>query len=58
MILKLGNFRNPDHKDPPYTPTKLFKVQRIKPIKGNPYWEKEILKSLRLDGKVFYSIES
>ncbi|XP_055389139.1 39S ribosomal protein L30, mitochondrial [Condylostylus longicornis] len=43
--------RTPDHKDPPITPSKLFRVQRVKPVKGNPYWEKRILKDLGLDGK-------
>lgn len=32
-------------------PAKLFRVQRIKPVKGNPYWEKRLLKELGLDGK-------
>ncbi|PSN49928.1 hypothetical protein C0J52_07052 [Blattella germanica] len=40
-----------DEKDPPYEPTKLFMVQRIKPVKGNPYWDKMILKQLKLDRK-------
>lgn len=44
--------RHPDFKDPPYEPAKLFRVQRIKPVKGNPYWEKDILKALKLDGKI------
>ncbi|KAI4459454.1 mitochondrial ribosomal protein l30 [Holotrichia oblita] len=43
--------RNKDFKDPPYTPTKLFRVQRIKPVKGTPWWERNILKELKLDGK-------
>ncbi|KAI8035513.1 39S ribosomal protein L30, mitochondrial [Drosophila gunungcola] len=43
--------RTPDHQDPPMEPSKLFRVQRIKPVKGNPYWEKRILKDLGLDGK-------
>ncbi|XP_055906523.1 39S ribosomal protein L30, mitochondrial [Eupeodes corollae] len=43
--------RTQDHQDPPITPAKLFRVQRIKPVKGNPYWEKRILKDLGLDGK-------
>ncbi|XP_054728301.1 39S ribosomal protein L30, mitochondrial-like [Anastrepha obliqua] len=41
----------PDHEDPPVEPAKLFRVQRIKPVKGNPFWEKRILKDLGLDGK-------
>ncbi|XP_030378590.1 39S ribosomal protein L30, mitochondrial [Scaptodrosophila lebanonensis] len=43
--------RTPDHQDPPVTPAKLFRVQRIKPMKGNPYWEQRLLKDLGLDGK-------
>ncbi|CAH1972795.1 unnamed protein product [Acanthoscelides obtectus] len=43
--------RNADFKDPPYEPTKLFRVERIKPMKGLPYWERHILKELKLDGK-------
>ncbi|KAK9886413.1 hypothetical protein WA026_016692 [Henosepilachna vigintioctopunctata] len=44
--------RRPDFKDPPYEPTKLFRVQRIKPLKGTPYFEREILKLFKLDGKI------
>lgn len=44
--------RYPNFKDPPYEPAKLFRVQRIRPVKGNPYWEKDILKALKLDGKM------
>nr|CAH7758144.1 unnamed protein product [Callosobruchus chinensis] len=43
--------RHPDFKDPPYEPTKLFRVERLKPMKGLPYWEKNLLKELRLDEK-------
>ncbi|EDW26865.1 GL14759 [Drosophila persimilis] len=43
--------RTSDHQDPPIEPAKLFRVQRIKPMKGNPFWEKRILKDLGLDGK-------
>ncbi|XP_011189672.1 39S ribosomal protein L30, mitochondrial [Zeugodacus cucurbitae] len=42
---------NPEHEDPPIEPAKLFRVQRVKPVKGNPFWEKRILKDLGLDGK-------
>ncbi|XP_034949084.1 39S ribosomal protein L30, mitochondrial [Chelonus insularis] len=41
--------RNADHKDPPFEPTKLLMVQRVKPYKGNPYWEKYILDALKLN---------
>lgn len=43
--------RDPNFQDPPYIASKLFRVQRIKPIKGCPYWEKNILKEFKLDGK-------
>ncbi|KAK9502442.1 hypothetical protein O3M35_011221 [Rhynocoris fuscipes] len=44
--------RHPDkHEDPPYEPTKLLMIQRVKPFKGNAYWLKRILKELKLDGK-------
>ncbi|KDR09964.1 39S ribosomal protein L30, mitochondrial [Zootermopsis nevadensis] len=43
--------RFPDEKDPPYEPTKLLMVQRVKPLKGNPYWDKKLLKHFGLDGK-------
>lgn len=43
--------RTSDHQDPPVEPAKLFRVQRIKPVKGNPFWEKRLLKDLGLDGK-------
>lgn len=44
--------KSPDFKDPPYEPSKLFKVQRIKLLKGCPHWEKNILKEFKLDGKL------
>lgn len=44
--------RRPDFQDEPYQPTKLFRVQRIKPVKGTPYWERNILKEFKLDGKL------
>ncbi|KAG8238718.1 hypothetical protein J437_LFUL015276 [Ladona fulva] len=43
--------RFPDQKDPPYEPSKLFMVQRLKPLKGTPYWEKSIMRQLKLDGR-------
>ncbi|KPI95484.1 39S ribosomal protein L30, mitochondrial [Papilio xuthus] len=41
--------RSPDHKDPEYTPSKLFRVERIRPVKNNPWWQKLILKELKID---------
>lgn len=43
--------RNPDDPIPKVAePAKLFRVERIKPVKGNPYWEKRILRDLGLYG--------
>ncbi|XP_012218990.2 large ribosomal subunit protein uL30m [Linepithema humile] len=41
--------RTPDHVDPPFKPSKLLMVKRVKPFWGNPWWEKETLKTLGLD---------
>ncbi|XP_046354071.1 39S ribosomal protein L30, mitochondrial-like isoform X1 [Haliotis rufescens] len=30
----------------------LHLVQRVKPLKGRPYWERETMKTLKLDGKM------
>ncbi|XP_026813769.1 uncharacterized protein LOC113554220 [Rhopalosiphum maidis] len=38
--------------DPPYTPTKLFMVQRVKRYLYNPYWQKKILTDMGLDHKI------
>lgn len=46
------SYRTKDFKDPPYEPTKLFRVERIKPMKGLPYWEKKILEEFKLGGLV------
>ncbi|XP_012266544.1 39S ribosomal protein L30, mitochondrial [Athalia rosae] len=40
--------RTPDHVDPPIEPTKLLMIQRVKPFKGNPYWQKNVLTLLNL----------
>lgn len=47
--------RFPGQKDPPYQPTKLLMVKRVKPVKGNPYWDKKLLRHFRLDDKVSIS---
>jgi large subunit ribosomal protein L30 len=47
--------RFPGQQDPPYQPTKLLMVKRVKPVKGNPYWDKKLLRHFRLDGKVSIS---
>ncbi|XP_011631098.1 39S ribosomal protein L30, mitochondrial [Pogonomyrmex barbatus] len=38
--------RHPDHVDPPFEPSKLLLVKRVKPFAGNPWWEKEVLVNL------------
>ena len=40
--------RTENHEDPPVEPAKLFRVERVKPYKGCPYWEKRILDDLGL----------
>ncbi|CAL7948001.1 unnamed protein product [Xylocopa violacea] len=35
-----------DHVDPPFTPSKVLMIYRVKPFKGNPYWDKETLTKL------------
>uniref|UniRef100_A0A1A9WIM9 Large ribosomal subunit protein uL30m n=1 Tax=Glossina brevipalpis TaxID=37001 RepID=A0A1A9WIM9_9MUSC len=53
--VKYGNIyyypRTTDHQDSTVIPAKLFRVQRIKQLKGNPYWEKDLLRELGLDGR-------
>ncbi|XP_012269976.1 39S ribosomal protein L30, mitochondrial [Orussus abietinus] len=43
--------RHADLKDPPIEPSKLFMVQRVKPFKGNPRWDKRILEIFGLHEK-------
>lgn len=38
-------------------PAKLFRVHRIKPVKGNPHWEKRILRELGLFQVSFHNIQ-
>ncbi|XP_011159958.2 39S ribosomal protein L30, mitochondrial [Solenopsis invicta] len=38
--------RQPDHVDPPFEPSKLLLVTRVKEFAGNPWWEKEVLEDL------------
>lgn len=46
-------YRDPNQPDKPIeNPVKLFKVQRIKPMKGNPFWEKNILQLLGVSESV------
>ncbi|XP_050535705.1 39S ribosomal protein L30, mitochondrial [Daktulosphaira vitifoliae] len=39
-------------KDPPYEPTKLLMVKRVKSYSFNPYWQKKILSDMGLDHKL------
>nr|CAG4638776.1 EOG090X0EYV [Cyclestheria hislopi] len=43
--------RFPGQEDPPYTPSKVHMVEKIRCLKKKPYWEKNIMKELGLDGK-------
>lgn len=46
-------FRDPNQPDKPIeNPVKLFKVQRIKTMKGTPYWERKICKLLGVSERV------
>lgn len=49
IILNL-NCRSEDEVDPEIKPTKLFRVSRIKHLKGNPHWERQILREFGLFG--------
>ncbi|KAJ9576457.1 hypothetical protein L9F63_006670 [Diploptera punctata] len=48
---EVNKLRFPGQKDPPYQPTKLLMIERVKPVYGNPYWEKKLLKHFKLDGQ-------
>ncbi|XP_071530137.1 uncharacterized protein mRpL30 isoform X2 [Panulirus ornatus] len=43
--------RFPDEVDPPYDPAPLHLVTRVRCLKKKPWWDKEIMKKLGLDGK-------
>lgn len=48
LALELTNtcfyiLRHPDQKDPPYEPSQMFMVTRVKGLRGKPYWEKYIM---------------
>lgn len=45
-------FRHPEFKDPPYEPSKVLMVERIRCLKKKPYWQKDVMKEIGLDGKV------
>lgn len=45
-------FPRPGEKDPPYEPSKLLMVRRIKPVKYTPYYFRVILEDLKLDDKM------
>nr|CAD7453172.1 unnamed protein product [Timema tahoe] len=48
VLTDLVKVSGEDHEDPSFEPPKLFLVKRIKHIKGNPYWDKQILKTFGL----------
>ncbi|EZA48907.1 hypothetical protein DMN91_006352 [Ooceraea biroi] len=41
--------RHPNEVDPAFEPSKLFIIKLVKPFKGNPWWEKNVLKQLGFD---------
>jgi len=43
--------RSPEQVDPPYSPSKVFMVQRIKCLKKKPYWDKNVMTELGLNNK-------
>lgn len=55
--VKYGNVtyfpRRPDHVDPPFQPSKLLLVTRVKPFAGNPWWDKEVLVNLGFKNKKY-----
>ena len=46
-------FRDPGTVDPPYEPTPLHLVTRLRSLRGKPYWEKDIMKRFGLIGVSF-----
>ncbi|ENN75254.1 39S ribosomal protein L30, mitochondrial [Dendroctonus ponderosae] len=50
--------RHDDFKDPPYEPTKLFRVKRIVRMKGLIHYQKTILTDFKLDGKDYAIIKN
>lgn len=43
--------RHPDEVDPPYEPAPLHLVTRVRSLQGKPWWEKDVMKKIGLDGK-------
>ncbi|XP_068242065.1 uncharacterized protein mRpL30 [Palaemon carinicauda] len=41
--------RNSDEVDPPYEPSPLHLVTRVRSLKGKPHWEKDIMKKYGLE---------
>ncbi|XP_050466245.1 39S ribosomal protein L30, mitochondrial [Cataglyphis hispanica] len=48
--------RHPNHVDPPFEPSKLLLVKRVKPFAGNPWWEKRMLKDLGFEDKKHFNV--
>ncbi|XP_076232378.1 mitochondrial ribosomal protein L30 [Calliopsis andreniformis] len=40
-----------NHMDPPIVPSKVLMIHRVKPFKGNPWWEKNVLTQLGFEEK-------
>nr|CAG4649735.1 EOG090X0EYV [Scapholeberis mucronata]SVE93921.1 EOG090X0EYV [Scapholeberis mucronata] len=43
--------RYPGQQDPPYNPSKVLMVQRIRCLKKKPYWDKDTMKAFGFDTK-------
>ncbi|KAK3576410.1 hypothetical protein CHS0354_026743 [Potamilus streckersoni] len=52
-LLEMHRKKQEEGPPPDREPTKLLMVKRIKELKGRPYWEKNTMKELCLDGKRF-----
>lgn len=51
-------FRRPDFKDPPYEPTKLFLIRRIKRMSGLNSEQRKIMQNLNIDGTVSFQVST
>ncbi|XP_050414971.1 uncharacterized protein LOC126829258 [Patella vulgata] len=52
-IYELQEQKMKEEKENKQEPAMLHMVWRVKKLAGRPYWEKDVLKMLKLDGKMF-----
>jgi hypothetical protein len=52
----LFDFRFKDEPEPDHDPPKLFRVTRTKPMKGQPHWERRILRDMGLYEVILVSL--